>query len=118
MNKAIFVVLAAGLLSSTLFGCSSELPYEPNDGKIYIDSIATNLTSIHDMKVGDSIQFYAYAFPKNAVDTTLVFSSDSSTIVSITQDGLAKAHRPGMAILAISAVKGGFGIGSVMRVSE
>lgn len=118
MKKAIIVILAACLLSFTLFGCSRELPYPSNDGKIYIDYIATNLTSIHDMKVGDSIQFYAYAFPKNAVDTTLIFRSDSSNIVSITQDGLAKAHRPGMAILGVAAVKGGFCVGSVMRVSE
>lgn len=118
MNMKRTILTLTLTLVLTLLGCDDEQVVLPKDDTVYVDSIATNLTTIHDMKVGDSIQFYAYAFPKDAKDTTLIWESSDPDIVSISSDGLAISLRKGEAILCINAKKGGYGIGSVMRANE
>ena len=96
MRRLIYNVIL--LISATIFAHSCSKIEET----IAVQSISVNKASI-DLYVGDTFQLTANVFPDNATNKTVYWTSLSSTIVTVSNNGLISAIKEGNTSIVASA---------------
>ena len=82
-----------------------------NLGVVNVTGLTVQPTSVSLPKIGDRYQLSAVLAPANASDKRVTWSSNNSSLVTVSSSGNVKAIRQGIAIITATSIDGGF-IGS------
>ena len=73
---------------------------------IAVSSVSLNMNSL-EIKSGEKVQLSASVLPANASDKSVTWSSDNSSVATVSAEGLVTGVTPGNAIITVKTVDGG-----------
>ena len=99
---AVTTLVSCGLESAMM----EELQEKIKDAARKPVSVTLNKTTL-DLAVGDEEQLTAGVEPENAADKSVSWSSDNTSIATVTSNGMVKAITLGTAIITVTTTDGG-----------
>ena len=114
-NPEVASVSAEGLVTALADG-QTTITVTANDGsgvkaectvtvKTKVETITLNEVN-KTLEIGDTFQLTAVITPDDATDKTVVWSSGNESVATVSESGLVKALKPGMATITATAADG------------
>jgi len=89
----------------------------PEKEIIDVSSVYLNRRTL-DMLVGNSVALTVVVSPWNADDTSVVWSSDDTTVATVDANGIVTALAPGSAVITVTTNDGAFSASCTVTVTE